>query len=399
MNRVSFVALALAAGLSLSSAVAAAPALIDSEDEARRAFASASLALRQQDWVQAELFLERTLMYAPRHAEARLELALLLAQRGRVEAAVAFIESLVHDPATPQAHRDRLEQLRAQLLGDPTPAPVVVATRPEPSRYRVFFEASVGRSTNPLAGTSDNEVSLTFPGGPVVLPIDSQDIQAAVRSQTLTLSGPSGLRLEAQTQDLKGDIDRSSQRLLFSRNVLDTRLGQLSATVTGLRGVYGEERLGVVTSLETGRNRFSLGWTDEPDLGRQSALFRAERALEQGAFAASLEHEHALETGPSATRLGVSGSVRLPYSVMSFMSVSAHLDHSGYSIYLERNAPRRMVSGQLVVERAWDLLRPSSGPSGRVEGFVRVHANARAGNISLFSYKDLGANLGIRLYW
>lgn len=399
MNRVSFVAWALAAGLSLSSTVAAAPALIDSEDEARRAFASASLALRQQDWVQAELFLERTLMYAPRHAEARLELALLLARRGRVEAAVAFIESLVRDPSTPQAHRDRLEQLRAQLLGDSTPAAVVVATRPEPSRFRVFFEASLGRSTNPLAGTSDNEVSLTFPGGPVVLPIDSQDIQAAVRSQTLTLSGPSGLRLEAQTQDLRGDIDRSSQRLLFSRNVLDTRLGPLSATVTGLRGVYGEERLGVVTSLETGRNRFSLGWTDEPDLGRQSALFRAERALGQGAFVASLEHEHALETGPSATRLGVSGSARLPYSIMSFMSVSAHLDHSGYSIYLERNAPRRMVSGQLVVERAWDLLRPSSGPSGRVEGFVRVHANARAGNISLFSYKDLGANLGIRLYW
>jgi hypothetical protein len=81
------------------------------------------------------------------------------------------------------------------------------------------------------------------------------------------------------------------------------------------------------------------------------------------------------------------------------MSVSTHFDHSGYSIYLERNAPRRMVSGQLVAERAWNLLGSSTDPSGRVEGFVRVHANARAGNISLFSYKDLGANLGIRLYW
>ncbi|NBV88837.1 MAG: hypothetical protein EBR88_04900 [Betaproteobacteria bacterium] len=390
-----FAVLVLAAGLSLSSASAAQPRPIDSEREAQQAFAAAVQALGRQDWVQAELYLERTLMYAPRHAEARLELALLLAQRGRAEAAVAFIESLVLDPGTPEEHRGRLSLLREDLLRGPEP----VVAPPEPRRFRVFFESSLGRASNPLAGTSDNEVSLTFPGGPVVLPIDTQDIEAVVRTQTLTVSGPQGLRMEAQTQDLRGKIDRSSQRMLLSRNMFETRFGMVSATLTGLKGVYGEHRLGVLTSLESGRNRFSLGWTDEPDLGRQSALTRAERALWLGAAVASLEHEHALESGPSATRFGLSGNTKITNHINIFAAFSAHFDHSGYSIYLGQNAPRRMVSGQLVAERAWALYTPSANLGGRVEGFVRVHASGRTANISLFSYKDLGANLGIRLYW
>jgi len=114
---------------------------------------------------------------------------------------------------------------------------------------------------------------------------------------------------------------------------------------------------------------------------------------------ASLEHEHALEQGPSVTRVGLSGSLKLPFKTMAYVGLSAHTDHSGYSVYLKNNAPRRLLSGQLVLERSWTLVASAGQRTERVEGFARVQALGRTANIGLFAYTDLGASLGIRLAW
>jgi hypothetical protein len=76
----------------LALACAAAPALhakqaaqnpgqaAKARQQADAAFAQALQALQQRQWLQAELLLERTLMFYPAHAEALLQLALLLAR-------------------------------------------------------------------------------------------------------------------------------------------------------------------------------------------------------------------------------------------------------------------------------------------------------------------------------
>jgi hypothetical protein len=386
-----------------SAAWGAEKAPINPVREAELAFDAAKRALTAEDWSQAELFLERTLMYAPEHAEARLELALLLARRGRAEAAEAFVESLILDPSTPAAHRARLSALRDQLLGIapaklPAPLEVKEASLAAPS-LRFFLESSLGRSSNPLAGTSDTEVSLTFPGGPVSLPIDSQNIAAPVAGLSLAIAGPSGLRIEAQTQEIRGEVGRSSQRVLLSRNIKETTQSTVSVTLLGQKGVYGEHRFGLQSSLQWGQNRLVLGWVDEPELGRASGILRAERIFLDGSWLVSAEHERALEQGPSMSRLGLSGTVKLPFRTMGYVGLSAHMDHSGYSVYLQNNAPRRLLSGQLVLERSWPISTGETSLGSRVEGFARVQAQGRAANIGLFAYKDVGATLGIRLAW
>jgi len=78
---------------------------------------------------------------------------------------------------------------------------------------------------------------------------------------SLAIAGRSGLRLEAQTQDLRGEIGRSSQRLLLSRNIKETPQGTVSLTLLGQKGVYGEHRFGLQGGGVRGRTGlFWAGW-------------------------------------------------------------------------------------------------------------------------------------------
>ena len=98
----------------MSGASAAATDGIDGTG-AELAYQSALAALDAQAWAEAELQFERVLMLNPEHAEARIQLALLLAQRGKFETASGFLQSLIDDPRTPLEHRQRLVDLLAQL--------------------------------------------------------------------------------------------------------------------------------------------------------------------------------------------------------------------------------------------------------------------------------------------
>ena len=102
-----------AAGQAPPLAAAASEAADNAEAaaQAQAAYQQALQALEQQQWTQAELLLERVLMFQPEHAEALLQLATLLAQRDRLETAQALIGVLLHDPRTPPAHRRHLQAL------------------------------------------------------------------------------------------------------------------------------------------------------------------------------------------------------------------------------------------------------------------------------------------------
>ena len=79
--------------------------------EAAAAYTQALQSMEQQQWTQAELLLERVLMFQPENAEAMVQLAQLLAQRGRSESAQAIIQALLQDARTPVPQRERLQAL------------------------------------------------------------------------------------------------------------------------------------------------------------------------------------------------------------------------------------------------------------------------------------------------
>lgn len=93
------------------------------------------VALQQQQWPQAELLLERTPAPYPAHAEALLQLALLLAQRDDPDSAMALIQVLLDDPPPPRYTASVCTLRRnARAL---SPAAAVQATPTQPARGAV----------------------------------------------------------------------------------------------------------------------------------------------------------------------------------------------------------------------------------------------------------------------
>ena len=117
---VALLALPCMAGVAVSHAQQApTPA-----QEAATAYTLALRSMAQQEWTQAELLLERVLMFQPENAEAMVQLAQLLAQRGRTESAQAIIQALLEDARTPAPQRERLQALQIELGIAPASPPV-----------------------------------------------------------------------------------------------------------------------------------------------------------------------------------------------------------------------------------------------------------------------------------
>ena len=64
------------------------------------ALGQARVEITSQRYDRAEILLERVLMLHPENAEARIELAMLMARRGHIDGAQALVQSLVDDPRT-----------------------------------------------------------------------------------------------------------------------------------------------------------------------------------------------------------------------------------------------------------------------------------------------------------
>lgn len=388
-----FIAALMAGLFSVSDASA-----IDPLDEANKAFEAARAALVLSDFQQAELYLERTLMYQPEHAEARVELALLLASRGRVEAALLFIESLILDHRTPADYRDRLLALgRAIQSGSTHSASPKTST---PKSWRGQMNVAMGFQHNPLAGTAASSLLLTLPAGAFELPIEDQVESAAVLRLAAQASHDSGLYFEAQSQSVLGGVKRNAGRLLLSNNIKDVAQGVVSLGFTTEKTPFGEQSRAVFAAWTGAKTRLSTQFYTSPSQGRQGLTLRWDEAFFGGGIgplkssvSGFAEHEWSLREGPDQTRFGIRSFLKYPTKTNVWAHLTAHRDQTGYSAFLEDRSRREMVTAHVQVEHS--IARFEGGQ----DLILQAHFTRRWSGLSLFTFRDAGAFLLFRHVW
>lgn len=356
--------------------------------EADQAFAQALKELQAERWGQAELYLERSLMHNADHAEARLQLALLLARRGQLDAARALIESLIDDPRTPDSHRSRLHIL---LVGS-VPLPSIPPQAKPPAQTRL--EMTVGYTLNPYARTNLDELTLTLPQGSITLPVARNDHPAGTASLSLRHVVQDRWGLEVSRQQWGGSEGRNAGSLLmFGGSTVAGQSVQWSALA--LRSLDDTTRQALALSVPRHGWRFTAGLFNEPDLDRRGYSFRLDRAWPVSPAIQSVTYAE-LERATAGKASLVRAGILAEWAVAPFWAVSAqatlHHDLQGYSPLLANNARRNMLAAHLALERHWvpALL-------WRIVG--RAHVAQRWSNLSLFEYRDAGVQLSMQRWW
>lgn len=356
--------------------------------EAEQAFAQALKELQSEQWGQAELYLERSLMLNADHADARLQLALLLARRGQLDAARALIESLIDDPRTPAEHRGRLQALLAS-----SKAPAALPPQARPSA-QTRAEITIGYTRNPYARASLDELTLTLAQGSITLPVARNDQPAGTASLALRHVVQDQWGLEVSQQQWGGAEGRNASSLLvFGAATLAGQGVQWSALA--LRSLDDTTRQAVGLSMARQAWRFTAGLFKESALDRQGYSLRLDRAWVASPSLQSVtyaELERATAGGSSLVRAGALAEwVPAPSWIVS-VQASLHHDLQGYSPLLSSNAPRNMLTAHLALERHW-----TPALHWRIAG--RAYAAQRWSNLSLFEYRDAGVQLSLQRLW
>ena len=386
--------LALGAGTARAQTQATAPAQTLEASEAaqaQQAFEQALQALASAQWGQAELYLERSLMLNADHAQARLELALLLARRGQLEAAQSLIESLIDDPRTPAAHRSRLQALLASTAPLPPP-PLPPADGPPRAQTRA--DITVGYTRNPYARPGIDELTLTLAQGSITLPVVRSDHPAGTASLSLRHIMQEQWGLEVSQQQWGGAEKRHARSLLvFGGATMAGHSVQWSALAQ--RSLDDTTRQAVGLSLPRQAWRFTAGLFKEPDLQRQGYSLRVDRAWATSAHVQSVTYAE-LERASAGKSSLLRAGILAEWAVAPAWSVAAqatlHHDLQGYSPLLASNAPRNMLAAYLALERHWQ-----PAPRWRIVG--RAQVAKRWSNLSLFEYRDAGVQLSVQRLW
>jgi len=335
---------------------------------------------------------------------ARLELAALLARRGRLDAARALIESLIEDPRTPEAHRVRLQALLAEtdraLAEQATTARAganEAYARQPPAETTA--EIYAGWSRNPLARADIRQLTLTFPEGSITLPVARDVRPAGLAGVVLRRSTPGGWGFLANLERIYGNEDSSAHRLSVHGRLPWPASGavpwaQWSAQT---QSAYdGSTRHAVGMSVGGQDWRLSGGGFDEPDLARRGVYLRLEGAsrphpeLQVLTYAAV---EHAWSGPSSFVRMG---ALAFWVPVQGWMlqgHVNVHRDLSGYSPLLENGAARELLSANLSLERTWEP------EPGRWQVLGRLYGGRGWSNLELFTYRDVGVQVSLRRRW
>ena len=400
MTRSAVTGASLLAGLLLCGAAAAESA--SAELEADKAYQSAQTALNQQAWSEAELHFERVLMFNPEHAEARIQLALLLAQRGKLETASGFIESLIDDPRTPPAHRQRLASLLAQLKQGP-PAPGVIASpssviasearqsmpsgaqaTPAGAQAVILARLSLGYSSNPYARADINSLSLTLPDGTTDLPVNQNIGAAPMLVSSLSYMAPNLCGFEVYDQRWGSSERNSSNKLLlFCYGTMgDEKVQSFAST---LRSVDGNTRHSAGLAWPHGVWRLTAQAFKEPELDRQGYTLRVEHLHSNSNSGAQTllyaELEKADSGVPGFMRSGFAREYALTPTLSLLTQFSAQRDFGGYSALLENGATRRLVFAELGVQKDWGSYAGWNVSSA-------LHIGRRWSNLALFEFKD-----------
>lgn len=381
----------------LFSSAAMASQALDAATEASQAYQQAIAALQAEQWPQAELLLERSLMLDPDHAEARIELAGLLSQRGRSEAAQVLIDSLIDDPRTPALHRERLLVLRASA----SRMPELPAARQEPSAVWAA-DSFVSWSRNPLARSEARELTLTLPEGDVTLPLTQIVRPAATVGLALQRSQPGGLLVDASAQRIGGEEHWQAGRLALAGPLPglpplpDGNPPQAGWIWQSRHGFDGVDRHSIGLSLERQDWRLMAGGFVEPALGRQGQQMLAELSLVQQPrwqVQVFVDTEHASHGAPGYLRLGAAAAWVMAPQWLALAQASTQRDWRSYSPWLQNGAPRVMQTTYLALEKQW---QPAGQPWQLA---VRAHLGQRWSNLSLFGYRDAGLQLSWRHHW
>ncbi len=425
-------------------------AVLQAEREAMQAYEQARQALAAAQWDEAELLLERVLMLMPENAEARLDFALLLARRSQPDAARALILGLAQDPRTPAAYAMQLRALAARLPATPDEGaggPGITAragglngsagssspsgpSGPNPGLPLALglwrTETTLAGSTNPLARTGALGVDLTLPDGPVTLPLSTRPQAGTVAGLSLLrLQGSSGLDISVQRMD-RPDTATAYRAATWGpwpalawpasaqRAGLDAPQWQLQT----LRGFDNLRRHTAALALQlrppsppaqpalhesaqpTGAQRLVLGTYFEPTQEDRGWLLRAEHrssalgllALGPLRWQASVERSASTSRAQGYWRLNLALEAPLGPGRRLHAQVTAQEDTHPYSPLLENNSRRRLVSTYLGVEQ--------QVPLGNAHALVlRAFTTQRASNLTLFAFRDTGAQVALARQW
>jgi hypothetical protein len=384
------------AGLGLALALisgSAWPSGLDPEQDALEALTQARKALAEQRLDKAELLLERVLMLQPDNAEARVELALLMARRGQPETARALLLNLAQDPRTPMLHRDRLLSL-AEGLARGYDATLRTAPPSKQPAAQWRMESGLTWSSNPLARTRADELFFTTPDGTVALPLLNKPQQGGLASVSITRTHATG-GVEVQLQGSNLSESTMATRAAAWGSWPFGRLSPLQWNVTSQRGLDGARRQTAGLSWTSPSLRGSALRYVEPELNDRGYLLRLEAPWHpvlgvQGGV--HLERAGSTVKNQGAWKVGLLAQTVLPGDVRLLVNVTGHQDTSGYSPLLENGAPRWLVSNQ------WSLEKTLQFESGKTLSF-RVLTTQRRSNIELFAFREHALQIQAAKLW
>lgn len=391
--------MAVLAALALWAQSAAASEAASYAEQAQQAFEQAHQALQQGQWQEAELLLERTLMLQPEHAQAMVEMAQLLAQRGRAESAHALIHMLLQDPRTPAAHRQRLQLLAEQIQAQTSTAraahSTAATTTTTTTGPTTGIEVAMGHSTNPLAAANVSDITLTPSSGPVSLRLSTQPQSTNSLGVAAHWSSPQGYFASVQWQQVALPQASPSFRLVLQGPVPPSQAeAQVHWQLHTQRYSDGSHRHQAGLVANYSQWAWLFGRYAEPESGRSGWQLRGQRALlgtRHWSALAGAEAESS-QAGASAPPGALRAHARLAYRPSAQWQLVAHwqghADTSAYSPLLANGAPRRMQTVQLNIERSLGA-----------HWVLRVHTARRWANIPLFGWADAGVQLGWSTAW
>lgn len=366
----------------------------NAQGEAEKAYRSAQSALGAQAWAEAELQFERVLMFNPEHAEARIQLALLLARRGKIEAASGFIESLIDDPRTPPAHRQRLAELLDRLKrepqlagaeGTPIPAGAGLAAPATPPSSPAVMQASIsmGYSANPYARADINNLALTLPDGRVDLPVNQNIRAAPILMSNLSYIGSNRCGFDVQDQRLEtSEKNFANKLLLFCYGSIADQ--SVKAFVSTQRAADGNGRVSAGLAWMPDSWRLAAQVYKEPQLERQGYGLRIDHLRRTSAGTQTLLYldlEQSTSGAPGYVKTGFSREYALKPGLFLSAQMSIQRDFAGYSALLENGDTRRLVFAELGLRKDWGMHRGWNVSSG-------LQTGRRWSNLTLFEYKD-----------
>lgn len=281
-------------------------AQLQPEIEALQAFEQARTEISAQRYERAEILLERVLMLHPENAEARIELALLMARRGLRDGAQALVQSLLDDPRTGPEHAQALRGLKEQISKSPTTVvnPYALDTRDAAARLTAAAlgtavrtaaqsdataswrgEASLTASSNPLARTSSGAITITLPDGPLSLPLSQTAKSGSLSGVTLSrTTATNGAELALQRADVSGTTT-AARALAWAQlplkqwlpdSLQPDRLPPVLAYAQAQRGLDGQHRAMAGLTTVLGAQRLSLSRYEEYGTNDHGTVVRAE---------------------------------------------------------------------------------------------------------------------------